>query len=236
MDVSRICRLIHTYIIDNFNTSEYLIYGSFSEYKSGYIVVPQDIDIIVTGSSIKVPDNHSVLIHGVSIPLQISVMTKDELFMDVDRLEPKYLDLIYPVSGYSLYSVMEDIFDRKTKAEVRSAISSISSKAYNKGKKKLTVEDDIDEYLGLKNIYHAFKFVHTAMRRLAPLPHSDTQFLKDKDIMEMYDIKRLIWDTYYNSTGTLEERWKTLDSVIKPLYNTYMTQFRKVFPKEINNG
>lgn len=233
MDVSRILRIIHQYVLDNFKTSEYVIYGSFSEYKSGYIVVPHDIDIIVVSSTITVPDNHSVLVRGIPIPLQISTMTKDELYMDVERLEPKYLDLIYPVSGYSLYSVMEDILDKKTKAEIRSAISSISSKAYNKGKKKLTVEGDIDEYLGLKNIYHAFKFVHMAMRRFAPLPHSDTQFLKDKDIMEMYDIKRLIWDTYYNSTGTLDESWKTLDSVIKPLYNAYMTEFRKAFPKEI---
>lgn len=233
MDVSRINRLIHRYMIDNFNTSEYLIYGSFSEYRSGYIVYPQDIDLIVTGSKIQVPENYSVLVNGIPIPLQINTMDKIDVFMEVERLEPKYLDIIYPVSGYGLYSVIEDILDRKTKAEIRSAISSISSKAYNKGKKKLTIEGDIDEYLGLKNIYHAFKFVHNAMRRLSPLPHSDTQFLKDKDIMEMYDIKRLIWDTYNNSTGTLEERWKTLDTVIKPLYNTYMTQFRKVFPKEI---
>lgn len=233
MEYERISQLIRNYIIDTFNTSEYLIYGSFAEYRSGYIVHPQDIDIIVTGSKIKVPDNYSVLISGVPIPLQINTMDKPEVFAEVERLEPKYLDVIYPASGFGLYSVIEDILDKKTKAEIRSAISSISSKAYNKGKKKLTVEGDIDEYLGLKNIYHAFKFVHYAMRRLSPLPHSDTQFMKDKDIMEMYDIKRLILDTYNNSTGTLEERWKTLDTVIKPLYNTYMTEFRKVFPKEI---
>lgn len=233
MDISEISRRIHNYMITNFNSNEYVIYGSFAEYKSGYIVEPQDIDIVISGSIIQLPENYSVQVDGIPIPLQINTMTKKELFAEVERLEPKYLDVIYPVSGYALYSEIEDILDRKTAPEIRSAISSISSKAFNKGKKKLIMADDYDEYLGLKNIYHAFKFVHNAMRQFERLPHSDTQFVKDKDIMEMYDIKRLIFDTYSGSTGTLEERWKTLDTVIKPLYNTYMTQFRKVFPKEI---
>lgn len=234
MEYEQISKLIRNYITETFNTSEYLIYGSFSEYRSGYIVHPQDIDIIVTGSKIKVPDNYSVLISGVPIPLQINTMDKSDVFAEVESLEPKYLGIIYTPMCYGIYGVIADILDKKTKAEIRSAISSFSSKAYNKGKKKLITHDDYDEYLGLKNIYHAFKFVHNAMRRFTPFPHSDTQFVKDKDIMEMYDIKRLIFDTYYKSTGTLEERWKSLDTVIKPLYNTYMTQFRKVFPKEVS--
>ncbi|MGD6805322.1 hypothetical protein, partial [Rossellomorea vietnamensis] len=48
------------------------------------------------------------------------------------------------------------------------------------------------------------------------------------DLKDTYD---LIFDTYHNSTGTLEERFKHLDNIIKPRYNALMTEFRKYFPK-----
>lgn len=231
MDVSKIESQIRNYIVDTYHTTEYLVYGSFAEYKSGYIVTPHDIDIIIALKHQLEPITFQLKLPNLDLPLEITLMAHTTLFDEVRRLEPKYLDVLYPASGYALYSEIEEILDRKTIPEIRSAISSISSKAFNKGKKKLIMVDDYDEYLGLKNIYHAFKFVHYAIHRLSSFVHYDTQFLKDKNIMEMYDIKRLIFDTYQNSTGTLEERWKTLDSVIKPLYNTYMTQFRKLFPK-----
>lgn len=120
------------------------------------------------------------------------------------------------------------------KHEIRKCISNFSAQAYNKGKKKLIVENDYNEYLGLKNIYHAFQFITDAKWYF----HDgnlmcDMAFRKDFEIWELYDIRNKIFTTYQNSTGTLEERWKVLDSVMKPLYNAYMTDFRKLFPKEI---
>lgn len=235
MDVQRVFRLVHSYVADNYPTSEYLIYGSFAAYVSGYIISPNDIDIIITHDSFVVPKSFSVRVLGLEVALEITTMTNEAVFEKASTLEPMFFDItyMYTPSCCKLCSGIEEIINTAHKSSVRSAISSFSSKAYNKGKKKLTVVDDYDQYLGLKNIYHAFKFIHDAVRRLYPLPHTDPEFVKDKDIMEMYDIKRLIFDTYYKSTGTLEERWKTLDAVTKPLYNKYMTQFRKLFPKEI---
>lgn len=236
MEMYNITSRISNYVADRYSTGEYLIYGSFAEYIKGYITEPHDIDIIIAVPKHSNSESYEINIDGIDIPVQVNTMTKYEIYAEVNNLEPKYLIIDYPFSSYSLTETIENILDQKTKSSIRSAISSISSKAYNKGKKKLTIADDYNEYLGLKNIYHSFKFVHAAMRKLLPLPHIDSQFLKDKDIMEMYDIKCLIWNTYNNSTGTKQERWEILDKVTKPLYNTYMTEFRKHFPKEIKNG
>lgn len=221
------------YIHNNYGTTKFFICGSFVDYFNGHFVEPKDIDIVII-KGVDDPDYPDAVViidvDGSDVVLDISVLTCSEILVEANRLEPKYLDMLHTHSSYGLYCLITNDIELKPKSEIRSAFSSFSSKAYNKGKKKLTLENDYDEYLGLKNIYHAFKFIINAQNRFVLNLH-DEYFLKSKMINELYDIRCLIWNTYNSSTGTLEERWKVLDSVVKPLYNAYMTEFRINFPK-----
>lgn len=235
MDLQNELTLVKNFIIDEFGDSaEFVIYGSFMEAKNGFLVDPKDIDVALV-NYYGLSETIRVKIPNFDIPLEITPMYTADFIKELEELEPKYFN--FHASSIGLHSMIYDELDKKRGWEVRSQISSITSKAYNKGKKKLIVENDYDEYLGLKNLYHAFKFPVNAIWYYFNLDNGDIDTLttiKHNHVWYLKDIHDIIFDTYNNSTGTLEERWKTLDAVIKPRYNKLMTDFRIRFPKKVD--
>lgn len=228
--------IISKYIDENYRTSIFFIYGSVAEYNRGYFVEPKDVDIIVVDGVSNNGKEFEVQIPGIPIPVNIKILKMSEVIDEAKSLDPKYLCATYPVGSYEIYSTINDKLDFRAISTIRSSISYYSSAAYNKGKKKLTIEKDYNEYLGLKNILHAFKFPMQAIEYYKnDSDSSGSRALKNLGLVwYITDIRDLIFSTYASSTGTLEERFKTLDAVMKPLYNALMTEFRKIFPKEVN--
>ena len=194
----------------NINHNKYfIIYGSLIEGSIGLDVDIKDIDVMVY-------DNEQRYVSSVgTLEYEIQYVTLDDIIHEVQN-EPKMLLVKSNLD-------IEPYFDRSL---VRSSVSNVCSKAYNKGKKKLTIENDYDEYLGLKNLYHAMKFPYFAKWKFI-----DNNTYPESDIEYLNKIRNKIFRTYKESTGTLEERFDSVNSWLKPEFNKTMTEFRKNFTK-----
>ncbi len=186
-----------------------VIYGSVVERSIGLIHKPKDIDVMVNYGG------DSATYYGL-MPTEIQYDVDMEMLMNEIYNEPKMLLAVCNID-------LEPYFDI---TKVRSSVSNVCSKAYNKGKKKLIVSTDYNEYLGLKNLYHSMKFPFFAKWKFI-----DKKYPQE-DIDYLNDIYKRIFSTYENSTGTLEERFESVNSWLKPEFNKVMTEFRKNFPKE----
>lgn len=202
---------IITKLNNSFNyIGNFVLYGSLYERHIGLSVEPVDMDLILIEweENIPLPRYHS------NYRVEYELMDMETLIDNIYN-EPKML------LSYSTLNI-EPYFDI---TKVRSSVSNVCSKAYNKGKKKLIVSTDYDEYLGLKNLYHAMKFPYFAKWKFIDKEHPP------EDIAYLNDIRKKIFSTYENSTGTLEERFESVNSWLKPEFNKVMTEFRKNFPK-----
>ena len=100
---------------------------------------------------------------------------------------------------------------------LRESISKKASHSFVKAKKKLTVEEDYDEYVGLKSLFHSFRIIIFG------------QQIATSGCITNY------WaaNHYYESIFSHHNAdWDTLKKIYKPLYNMEMSKFRKVAPKQ----
>lgn len=208
------------------NFHNQVVYGSFIERMHGFEVEPNDIDVtIVVDGEPPEPRHKTFYLGFTELPINVEFMKRESFEAELNSMQPKYF-MCTATAG--LAKDIDMAFKKKELHEVRSCISSITSKAFDKGKKKLTVEDDYDEVLGLKNLYHAFKF---------PL-YVTCFYFEDEDkeygIKVLNDVHKLIYSVYSTSTGTYEERCAKLLEIIKPMHNALMTEFRLRFPKKVD--
>lgn len=205
-----------------------VIYGSYIERMHGFEVEPNDIDVtIVVDGEPPEPRHKTFYLGFVDIPINVEYMKRESFEAELNSMQPKYFMC---TSTVGLAKDIDIAFKKKEVHEIRSCISSITSKAFDKGKKKLTVEDDYDEVLGLKNLYHAFKFPYYAYWFYGEV----SEDLKKHDVIDLNRIRSEIYETYQDSTGTHEERCAKLLEIIKPQHNALMTEFRTIFPKKVD--
>ena len=197
-----------TLLLNSYMETHTIVYGSIVERSIGLNVNPSDIDVILVNTKTEMAGQMNGLL------MEIDYLNLEEVLHEIYN-EPKML-----LCESSLD--LEPYFDV---TKVRASVSNVCSKAYNKGKKKLIVSTDYDEYLGLKNLYHAMKFPYFAKWKFI-----DKEYPVE-DIEYLNNIREKIFSTYENSTGTLEERFESVNSWLKPEFNKLMTEFRKNFPK-----
>ena len=213
---------------EELGTPNVIIYGSFIERTCGFDVTPNDIDVtIVMDSELPEPRHKTFYLSFVGIPVNVEYMSRESFYKELNSFQPKYFMCTAPPE---LSNDIDIIWKAKELHEVRAGISSVTSKAFDKGRKKLTVEDDYDEVLGLKNLYHAFKFPIYAKWHFYP-ELAEQDYIQD--IQYLNDVHKKIYETYHSSTGNLEERCDAVIEKIKPLHNAQMTEFRILFPKQV---
>ncbi len=204
-----------------------VIYGSYVERIHGLTVYPNDIDVCVILDEEPPTERHTTLYLGhTGLPINVEFMTRSMFNAELRSLQPKYFMCI---ANPAIQKEIDFAFSAKELHEVRACISDITSKAFYKGKKKLSVPDDYDKVLGLKNLFHAFKFPLYAKWFYTDADDTDKQI----DILTLNSIHEQIEAVYDMSTGTLEERCNALIAVFKPLHNSMMSQFRIDFPKKV---
>lgn len=206
-----------------------IIYGSYIERMHGFDVVPNDIDVtIVIDEAPPEPRHKSFYLGFTGLTINVEFLQRSSFEAELNSMQPKYFMCI---GNPAIMKDIDDAFYNKELHEVRSCISSITSKAFDKGKKKLQIEADYDKVLGLKNLYHAFKFPLYAKWFYLKEQYDVTD--KEVDILTLNEIHNLIITNYDETTGTIEERCTQLIEMFKPLHNSLMTQFRIDFPKKV---
>ncbi|SOK58388.1 hypothetical protein [Yersinia phage fHe-Yen9-04] len=218
---------IYTYF-SNIGTPDVIIYGSFIEKTCGFDVIPNDIDISVIIKD-ELPENHysTFFLNSSKLPINVEYLSMESFKQELNSFQPKYF---LCTATPELSELIDSVWKNKELHEIRAGISSITSKAFDKGRKKLLVHEDYDEVLGLKNLYHAFKFPLYA--KWYYYPELACECYLD-DIEYLNDIHKNIYEIYKNSNGTLDERCDIVVSYAKPLYNKLLTDFRKLFPKKV---
>lgn len=108
--------------------------------------------------------------------------------------------------------------------KLRTAISTVSSHSWVKGKKKLIVSSDYEPYLAIKSIFHSLRILDFGV-----------QIAVDGKISNYHSYKWL-----YNELVSLYEKyqrnelWDIINVRYKSKFNELSTTFKKLCPKKIN--
>ena len=101
---------------------------------------------------------------------------------------------------------------------LRSSISEKASHSYVKAKKKLTVAKDLDPYRGKKSLFHAFRIIKFGC-----------QIAKYGKVVDFTAANNYWQDIVLNKC----DDWQFYHAKYKPEFNSLMTEFRLLAPKEI---
>lgn len=232
------CKVMADAIYNHFSCGIYegvIIVGSFAEANWGLSAIPRDIDVIVQiGPGWHAEDETIYLPECGNLPINVQYLYDQEIYDLCKNLEPKML--CWLTNDNNLNNQMAFRLtvglDKRT---VRKKISRSTDRAFDKGRKKLVIPDDYDPVLGLKNLYHAFKFPIMAIWSFHEFP-DDTYYMtlhrKELHIMYLDSIRIKMEEIYYSTEGTLDERSRAVIEYAKPLHNKLMSEFRILFPKE----
>lgn len=196
--------------------------GSVIEEMIGISIIPHDVDITVVLPNEACIDNDKVSFKNGNIDVDMELLHEDQFIELLNKVEAKFLLASFSNTKYI------QILQNATKQAVRHSVSNISSKAYAKGIKKLTVPESFDAELGLKNVWHSIKFPYYA--KWFYRQGSDMNLMIEdslKDVLHLNEIRANIFKIYQNS----EEPVKEVQKYAKPILNATLTEFRKLFPK-----
>lgn len=223
------------------------IYGSwntFCLYKYDD-KLPNDIDVINIVPEEYEEGEFSVKLDCIDIPVNIECMTLNHLRVELMRGDVKYYTIgfgtIVPKCANHLLMYLGHIGSvmmTRRNSEIRKICSTASDKAFNKGKKKLTVLEDYDKMLGLKNIWHSIHFIYI-ITHYYNLYRSNTEhemniasMKQEFDVLEMLNIRDNIYKIYDETYGDYHVKAQAVIDYAKPIRNKLMTEFRKLYPKE----
>lgn len=111
------------------------------------------------------------------------------------------------------------------KFKLRRSISTISSNAFVRGKKKLCIAGDYDKKLGIKSIFHSLRILDYGI-----------QIANNGKIVD-YSSSNWILKDLYEITKDLENvsAWKSIEDKYKKIYNDRATKFKSLCPKLNHN-
>lgn len=132
---------------------------------------------------------------------------------DIDALECAFL---YPKDVFINRIDFDGFIFNKVK--LRHSISDKASHSFVKAKKKLTVEKDLNPYIGKKSLFHSLRIINFG-----------TQIATHGKIID-YSAANNFWDEIVNNPNN---DWQYYKEKYQPIYNNMMTEFRKLAPKEL---
>lgn len=210
-----------------------MVVGSLAEMMEGLSAEPRDIDVIVILMNEYDSEYETTLYlpECGTIPVNVNFIKHETFRSELHSLEPKYL--CYVASSSQISMKLLWYFNHTNSTSVRKNISRASDRAWDKGRKKLVKPLDYDPVLGLKNLYHAFKFPIMAKWRLYDfdLDEDYIEFFRELDMIFLDTVRKNMENIYYSTEGTLDERCRAVIEYAKPLYNKLMTEFKLMFPK-----
>jgi len=187
------------------------VYGCATEQSDfDYILV---VDEPIPNKEIKVEQSEINLPVNINIYNLVEFLSRIALH-EIDALECAFLptkNILYSSINFNDYIFRKDI--------LRRSISEKASNSFVKAKKKLTVEKDFNPYIGKKSLFHSLRIINFGI-----------QIARDGRISD-YSAANNYWREIVENP---ENNWQYYKDKYQPVYNSMMTEFRKLAPKELN--
>lgn len=187
------------------------VYGTHSE-KSDYDYIMVTSSIITDGVTQFFKNNVNVTIYN-----------QHEFAKLIIEHEISILECLFLPSDMKYETI--DFEFKLDRNKLRESISAKASNSWVKAKKKMTVEKDLDMYVGQKSLFHSMRILNFGIQ------------LAESGKIKYYDSGIWMWGaitaTHKNPlTGTtLLETWEDYNTVWKRVYNLLKSDFKKVCPK-----
>ena len=136
---------------------------------------------------------------------------------DIQMLECYFLTDLHILKEFHKFNFILD------KSKLRTAISTISSNSWVKGKKKLTVMGDYDVRLAIKSVFHSLRILDLGIqiaREGRIIDYSSSNFILD-------DLKRLANQFQHG------ELWQKIDEKYRKIFNSRSSEFKALAPKDM---
>lgn len=187
----------------NFGSKIYGTYNMNPEH-------PSDKDYIKVVKEFVTSDNIDVHIFTVE---QFQSLLNDH---DIQMLECYFSD---DVCKYETH-----YFDFKLDlSKLRTSISTIVSNSFVKGKKKLIVTGDYNEWLGLKSIFHSLRILDYGI-----------QIAEHGKIVNFKSMNYVLEDLIKMSkVDQRNELWDAIETKYKSIYNSMNSRFKILCPKDL---
>lgn len=222
-----------------------MIYGSWCYYEKYKFddKYPNDIDVINIVHEESEEGEFTLELNCIDIPVNVECMTLQHFRQDYKTPQIKYLGIGLAGSNNSsinhifLYlGAVHSYYAELPKNVVRTMCSSSSSKAFNKGVKKLTLDDDYDKDLGLKNIWHSIHFISIVDSYYKSYDDSlnvaEYALYTEYNMLRCIPMRDMIYKIYEETEGSLQDKAQAVIDYAKPLRNKLMTEFRALYSKE----
>ncbi len=137
---------------------------------------------------------------------------------DIQMLECYFLPKKYIIKENKKFNINID------RIKLRKSISTITSKSWVKGHKKLVITGDYDKYLAIKSIFHSLRILDFGIQICIDGKinnYSNVNYIMD-------DINKLAEKSDRN------ELWDLINTKYKGVYNTFSSNFKKMCPKDNN--
>lgn len=176
---------------------------------------PDDYDFIIVSDS---DFQEKIVING--FDCEITSYTKDEFLKklhthDIALLECLFID--HPEKQNLISETEQFCIDLSA---LRESISQKSSNSYVKAKKKLILEDDFDENVSLKSLWHSL--------RIADFGYQLAKHGRIVDVKSVNKYYKEIRQDYLD----LKNDWSAIHAKYKPIHNKLMSEFRSICPKK----
>jgi hypothetical protein len=136
---------------------------------------------------------------------------------DIQILECFFLDNKHIIKEQYNFNFILD------KSKLRTAISTISSNSWVKGKKKLTVMGDYDVRLAIKSVFHSLRILDLGIqiaREGKIIDYSSSNFILE-------DLKRLAKEFQHG------DLWQKIDEKYRKTFNSRSSEFKALAPKDM---
>lgn len=196
-----------------------------SSYRLGRVLNIYAYGSVVYGTyDYRKSDRDYIIVHSGNIPkeeftlpfktVNITSYSVEEFQKQINNHEISVLECLW-LPDYLKYEEIKFEFDLN-KAKLRESISAKCSNSWVKGKKKLTLQESYNPYVGKKSVWHSLRISEFG-RQIATTGKIYDYQAANSFLPEILDLLT----------------WEEINTKYKQVYNNSTTEFRKVATKQI---
>ncbi len=155
--------------------------------------------------------------------INLHVFTVNQFRDQLDNCDIQMLECIFLPKECIIKEEIKFVLLNLNKSKLRTAISTISSNSWVKGKKKLTVMGDYDVRLAIKSVFHSLRILDLGIqiaREGKIIDYSSSNFILE-------DLKRLAKEFQHG------DLWQKIDEKYRKIFNSRSSEFKALAPKDM---